>query len=517
MQSIEQWILTIAKRLNKSTRYKRTKKYFNEILNNLENPVKKYIDLMMMFLIISSVGILVYEVQNPVPEWMDIYDIYFVSIVFLIEYMLRLWVHTDLYRLIVDESKRADILRLNYSLGTPLLKGLTETVKYMLTPAMIIDFLAILPAYRELRILRIFVLFRVFKLLRYTRSLNQFMEVLRNKRFELFTLLFLLAFVTVTAGIAIYVFEEHINPQINSIFDAMYWSLVTIATVGYGDISPVSHEGRVVSMIIIVTGIAMISFATSVIVSAFSEKLIQLKENRLIEQIGKSEEFLIICGYGQMTKMFMRQREKDDLEYVILEKDKDKYNQAIKDGYDAIREDASRHDTLTKFNIEYSRITILCLLNSDIENIYISLNAKSVSPDIKVIVRASDASMVQKFKRAGADHVLLPNDVANRMMYTAIVKPHLYKAVHAILTGKEVAVLDEIRLYPDDTLIGRKVKDIDFKKMRLILMAIEKKHDGEFLFNPSGETLLHSGDVLVLMGYRIGLNYFKEYYHESVK
>jgi voltage-gated potassium channel len=277
MRWLQEWILKTATRLNHSTRYKHAKKFFDGILNDPENPYKKYLDLMMMFFIISSVGILVYEVQNPVPEWMDIYDIYLVSLVFLVEYLLRLWVHTDLFKEIVDTSKRAHILQIDFSLGKPLAKSIKETLNFMLTPAMIVDFLAILPAYREIRILRVFVLFRVFKLLRYTRSLTQFVEVLRNKRFELITLLFLLMFVVATAGIAIYVFEEHINPEINTLFDALYWALITITTVGYGDISPVTHEGRTISMIVIVAGIAMISFVTSVIVSAFSEKLIQLK------------------------------------------------------------------------------------------------------------------------------------------------------------------------------------------------------------------------------------------------
>ena len=517
MRRLKNWILKTAKRLNHSTRYKHSKKFFDGILNDPDNPYKKYVDLMMMFFIISSVGILVYEVRNPVPEWMDIYDIYVVSVIFLIEYLLRLWVHTDLFKAIVEASKRAHMLHIEFSLREPVRKSLKRTFEFMLTPAMIVDFLAILPAYRELRILRVFVLFRVFKLLRYTRSLTQFVEVLRNKRFELITLLFLLMFVVATAGIAIYVFEEHINPKINTLFDALYWALITITTVGYGDISPVTSEGRSISMIVIVAGIAMISFVTSVIVSAFSEKLIQLKENRIIEQVNKSEEFLLICGYGQMTKMFMRQRKEGDGQYVIIEKDKDLYNQAIKDGYDALKEDASRHDTLAKFNIEHSKITILCLLNSDIENIYISLNAKSISHQIKVIARASDPSMVQKFKRAGADHIVLPNNVANKMLQTAITGPHLYKAAHAILTGKDVAVFDEIRIYPDDPLVGKQVSDINFRQMRLLLMAIEKAEDREFLFNPSGNTILKSGDVLVLMGYRIGLDYFKEFYHESVR
>jgi voltage-gated potassium channel len=192
-----------------------------------------------------------------------------------------------------------------------------------------------------LRILRIFVLFRVFKLLRYTKSINQFVEVLANKKFELLTLLFLVLFIVSTAAIAIYVFEETKNPSIATLFDAFYWALVTISTVGYGDISPVTTEGKAVSMIIIVSGIAMISFVTSVIVSAFSEKLDELKENRIIEDLNKSDKFIIICGYGQLAKMFLRQEENLGDAYVIIDKDPLRVKQAIKDGYKAINDDAS--------------------------------------------------------------------------------------------------------------------------------------------------------------------------------
>ena len=516
MQRINELVLKVAQRLNRSGKYKGVKHFLDEVLNNPDNPYKKYVDLTMMFLIVTSVAILVYEVRNPVPEWMDYYDIYLVSFIFLIEYILRLWVHTDFYRLVVEEAKKAKFIGVDYSLKAPLTKAIKKTVAFIFTPAMIIDFLAILPAYRELRILRVFVLFRVFKLLRYTKSINQFIEVLHNKRFELLTLLFLLLFVMVTAGIAIYVFEEHINPEIETIFDAFYWSLVTISTVGFGDIAPVTHEGRVVSMIIIVIGITMLSFATSVIVSAFSEKLTEIKENRIIELVNKNDEFLIICGYGQMTKMFLRQRRKGDTSYIIIEKDYDRFRQAVKDGHNAIQEDASRHDTLVKFNIQYSQITILCLLNSDIENIYISLNAKSISKHIKVIARATETSMIQKFKKAGADEILLPTRIANIMMQTAISKPHLYKAAHAILTGKDIAVLDEVTVYHDDVLEGKEIGNIDFRKMRIMLMAVEKRKSGEMIFNPSSHMVLEAGDVLVLMGHRMGLDYFKEYTQEIV-
>jgi voltage-gated potassium channel len=501
--------------LNGSTKYKQVKTFFFNILQNPDYPYKKYLDSLMIFLILTSVGILVYEVRNPVPQWMDTYDIYVVSIIFLIEYLLRFWVHDDLHKTIIREYEQAQFLHKPFSLAIPFKEVFKQKIKYITSPSAVIDLLAILPAYRPLRILRIFVLFRVFKLLRYTKSINQFVDVLATKRFELFTLLFLLLFITATAGIAIYVFEETKNPNITTLFDAFYWALVTISTVGYGDISPVTQEGKAVSMLIIVSGIAMISFVTSVIVSAFSEKLDELKESRIIEELNRNDAFIIICGYGQMTKMFLRQEKELKDDYVIIDNDPHKVKQAIKDGYKAINEDASRHDVISKFNLEYRNITILSLTNSDIENVYITLNAKSLSRKIRVIARASDESIKRKLELAGADHVLLPGSVANMMLLTSINQPVMYNGIHAILTGKNVAHMDEVSVWKHAELAGKKIEEIDFKSYKILFIGIQRGVEGEFIFNPSQDIILEEKDILLMMGLKISIEYFKESYQRS--
>jgi len=500
-------LLSFALFLHGSKRYRSTKEFIHDILTNANNPNKKYIDITIIFLIVTSVFILIYEVKNPVPEWFDIYDIYFVSFVFAIEYLLRLWVYNDLSEDIVQEYNDARYLQRDFSVWDSLKTGLSAKLQYIFTPAALIDLLAIFPAYRPLRILRIFVLFRVLKLLRYTKSIKQFLEVLSNKKFELLTLLFLLFFIVMIAGIAIYVLEEKINPNIESLFDAIYWALVTISTVGYGDISPVTDEGRTISIFIIISGIAMMSFSTSIIVSAFSEKLSELKENRIIEQINKNKSFLLICGYGQLAKMFFRQRETEMLNYIILENNPEKVKLAIKDGYRAIHEDASRYDTLKKFNTDHADITMLCLADNDVENIYISLNAKSISRKIKVIARASNSAMVSKFKYAGVDHVLLPNMVANTMIYTAITQPTMHKAIHAILTGKNIARIDEVHVNYYPTLIGKNIEELHLKKSKLLFLGI--KREGEFMFNPPLSSSIEHHDILLVMGRQISLDYFK--------
>ncbi|WP_456433443.1 NAD-binding protein [Nitratifractor sp.] len=509
-ERIASWIVHWAIHLHRSGRVRRVKERVRDLLENERNPYKKLFDSFIVFLILSSVFILIWEVKHPLPVWLDYYDIYFVSLVFAVEYLLRLWIASDFAGDLVEEYERSVAVGRPFRLAKALLKGVRKKVAYMLTPAAIIDLLAILPAYRPFRVLRIFVLFRFLKLLRYSRSISQFVEVLAAKRFELLTLLGLLVFVTVTGAIALYVLEDIHNPQIHGFFDALYWSLVTITTVGYGDITPVSDMGRVIAIAIILFGIAMISFATSVIVSAFSEKLTELKEDRIVEEINRKEEFLIVCGYGQMTKMFFRHSDAKNYPYIILDKDPERVQEAIHDGYDAIVDDASRYATLSRFNVKGSKVTVLCMTHNDVENIYITLNAKSIDPRIRVIARAGSPAIVRKYERAGADHVLLPNQVAATMMVTAILKPTMYKAIHAIFTAQNVALLDEIRIHEHNALIGKRAGEVDFRGFRLILLGILKSSDGTFLFNPGDDVVIEEGDVLLVMGHRANIEYFRE-------
>ena len=496
--------------LHSSTRYKNIKKIFSNFLNNPNFIYKKYFDSFMIVLILMSVGILVYEVENPIPQWIDDIDVYVVTTIFSLEYILRFWVYNDFHSSIVKEYEEAHFLEKKFNIYRPIINIIKGKLEYVFSPSAIVDLLAILPAYRPLRILRIFVLFRVFKLLRYTKSIHQFVEVLATKKFELVTLLLLLLFIVSTAGIAIYVFEERANPNINSIFDAFYWALITISSVGYGDISPMTPAGRVVSMLIIISGIAMISFVTSVIVSAFSEKLNELKEHRIVKEINKNKEFIIICGYGQMTRMFLKSNPLLSCKYVIIEKDAQRVEQGIKEGYKIIQEDASRYDVISKFNIDYSKITILSLIGNDINNIYITLNAKSISRNIRVIARASNRRMEKKCKLAGVDHVVLPNMAANRMLLFAITQPAMYRAIYSMLIGQNLAQLDEISTIEHHKLVGKRIEEINFKAHKLLFIGFQCGRKNEFIFNPPVQIDIRKGDILLVMGRRVSINYFKQ-------
>ena len=158
----------------------------------------------------------------------------------------------------------------------------------------------------------------------------------------------------------------------------------------------------------------------------------------------------------------------------------------------------------------------MCLTHNDIENIYITLNARSLSRKITIIARASTNNLVKKYTLAGANHVLLPNEIANSMLFWAIKNPIIYKASHAILMGKPIAVIDEVQVNSKDKLIGKSIGMIDFEARKLLFIGIQRGGSKEdFLFNPQPQTILLAGDVLLVMGMQISLDYFKEIYQKE--
>ncbi|HGZ70873.1 MAG TPA: potassium channel protein, partial [Nitratifractor sp.] len=340
-------------------------------------------------------------------------------------------------------------------------------------------------------------------------SPHQFLEVVYNRRFELLMLFMLFLFVIFVGAIAIYIIEESINSKINSLLDALYWSYITITTVGYGDITPLSTGGKVISFIIVLLGLTIISFGTSVIVTAFMEKLHTIKEESMANHLLAHDDYYIVCGYGQLTKVLAASLAQEGKEFLILDNSEKNVKNAIDDGYSAILDDPARYDVLKRFYTSGSNIIVLALTGSDVENIYISINAKSISKDIFVVARASRKEMREKYIRAGADRVLLPNDLAAFMMEASVVKPVMYKAINALLNFKEIASLDELYIDKDSAIVNLPLEEAKFNLYRIVVLGIQRGLEGEFIFNPPDDYILKAGDIVIVTSHSRYIEHFK--------
>jgi voltage-gated potassium channel len=520
-------LIKFSKFLLNSKKYQDTKQFFRDLMENESYKYKKHFDIFMITLVLSSVFILIYDVQNEVKGFFYYYDIYFVTTIFAIEYLIRVWIASDMSRVAINEYEESLFLNRKFRVWEVTKKNVKGKLNYMTTPFAIIDLLAILPAYRPLRVLRIFVLFRLFKVLRYTKSVNSFLDILKTKKFEITTLLMLVAFVTFVGGAIMYVFESEHNENIGNFFDAIYWSFITISTVGYGDISPKSDEARALTLFLILAGIGFLSFTTSIISSAFTERLEELKANRVELEIDKIDSYYIICGYSNISKLISAELKKSNKRVVVVSTNQEHITEANLDGHLTYKYDITQKDVLKRFSLK-KIIGFFVLYNDDIVNTFLILSIRSYTKDSKIIAISNSESNMEKMKIAGANHVLNPTKVSALLTAEYISNPITFTAIEAILYGKRNAIVDEIEVLPKSFLENKSINEIDFDSYKLILIGVMKRNsykmvnkafdvdDKEFYFNPDFELKIERGDVLIVMGYGISIDHFKNLLRDSI-
>ncbi len=518
-EAIRRLLIAFSFYLNSNQSYYKIKRFFCRLMNDDAFIYKRYFDIFMFILVLTSVTILLYDIKHNILPFFENFDYYFVTGVFLIEYIIRLWVYNDIHKVVINEYEEANFIGRKFSLRKVIKEIILKKWEYMRTPFAIIDFLAILPGYRGFRIFRIFVIFRLFKLIRYVKSINTFIEVLANKKFELFILLIALSFVTFIGGAVIYVFEAHANPKIHNLFDAFYWSLITISTVGYGDITPVTPEGKVLTMVLIVFGIGFISFATSIIVSAFTEKLEELKADKVVREAKSMNNVYLLCGYSNEAEILTKKFKSENQDFIVIDLDEERVKAATLKGYIALKGDVTDRDFLKK--LDFDKISkIFVLTNNDIANAFIVLSMRAFVKK-EIIALVNNEKHISKMKKAGASYVVAPTKATAVLMAEYIGHPITFEVIDAILTEKKKAIIDEVIVIENSILDGKLVGEIDFDKYKLILFGVLKLtscslfkeafkvDENHFYFNPPFDLRLEAGDIVVVMGYSVSVNYFK--------
>jgi voltage-gated potassium channel len=523
---IGKFLIFIARYLDSNKRYKKTKEFFYNLLENDSYKYKKIFDIFMIFMVLSSVFVLLYDVKNELGKFLYIYDVYVVTTIFIIEYLLRLWIYNDNRRIILDELEEATFLNREFNTKKVFFEIVKKKFEYMITPFAIIDLLAILPAFRELRIFRVFMLFRLFKVLRYTHSVNNFLSIVTTKKFEILTLLMLVSFIVFIGGAIIYVFEYGKNPNIHNFFDALYWSLVTISTVGFGDISPVTYQGRVLTMFLIIAGIAFISFATSIIASAFAERLQEMKLNRIETEARKLKEFYLICGYSKITELIAENFRENKEKFIIVDSNEEKISEATNKGFLALKADVTKKEILELFNFKNIKY-VMILTDDDIINTFLTLSLHSYALRTKIISIANDERNREKIKKAGANIVLNPTKALSSLVKEYIGNPVSFEVITTIFKNDSRTGVDEIEVLENSFLENKFIGEIEFKRYKLILVGIVKTKkdklynhtmevkDKYFYFNPDSDVILEKGDILLIIGDDRSIKYFKYNYVEK--
>lgn len=504
--------------------YEQAKNTARNLLDNPRYPYKRYFDTGMILLVLVSVALLVYSVDNPAEPWMLWLEDFAVTI-FIAEYFARIWIVGDMHKTVLDHLRQTEFLRLPFKLRTALREVASAKWNYISSPLAIIDLLAILPSYRPVRLLRVFLLFRLFKLFRYSRSVHGMTEVLAERRFEFYVLAFFMVFVISAAASAIYVFEGAMpGSSINSIFDAMYWAMVTLSTVGYGDITPHTPEGRVVALALIISGIGVLAFATSIVVAAFQDKLSELREHRVISELEHGPHFTVISGFGEVGQVVASKLAETRQRFMIIDLKEERVKLATKRGYLAVRGDAADNELLETVGLRERVHTLVCATNDDVKNVFITVSARRMRDGLRIIATAGSKDVARKLTLAGANHVISPSEMIGQMAAEYVGRPVAFEAIYNILRGEKDVLLEAVQVNKDTPVCGKTVAEINFPMRKLLLFGVINARecgaqeagnlfpleDGFcFKFKPEPDFRIEQGDMLIVFGYELSLVHFR--------
>jgi voltage-gated potassium channel len=305
------------------------------------------------------------------------------------------------------------------------------------------------------------------------------------------------------------------DPQahINTLYQAFYWSIVTISTVGYGDVVAVSKEGQFVAIVVILAGIAVLAFTTSLFVSAFTEKLEDIKESKTLQDIAKLDRIHIICGYQNIAKEVAAKLLRAHFNVVVLDKSEERIENAKKDGLLALNYDPGSIDSYKKLHTDLSSKVkaVLCLREDDVENVYTALTIRSMNSDVFIMSLLMNNANRNKLINSGVNELLYDKEFVGFVAREYVGKPVAFEAIHALRSENSEIHMQEIsitdRISANVSLVG----ELKNTRFRVVLLGIHKKSSGRFLFNPIDSTTLETGDFLLVVGNYMFIKEFTKY------
>jgi voltage-gated potassium channel len=290
---------------------------------------------------------------------------------------------------------------------------------------------------------------------------------------------------------------EHYPP-----FDAFYMTLTTMTTVGYMEIHPLSHIGRVFNSFLIFFGVTTIFIA----IGAMTQSIIELEfgdaigKRRNKRMIDKLKDHYIICGYGRVGRGAADELRHAGVPFVIVDINPERVERAIVAGLLAVAADSTRDETLRLVGIDKAR-GLVAALATDADNLFVLLSAKGLNPRIYVATRAAEEGAEAKMRRAGADAVFAPYAITGHRLAQSLLRPHVVQFLD--FTTKDIGMdisLEQVRVAPSSEMVAKSLKEMRLgSDFGVIVMAI-RTADGRMLFNPTADSTVKAGDYLIVMG-----------------
>ncbi|MDI6852008.1 MAG: potassium channel protein [Deltaproteobacteria bacterium] len=291
-----------------------------------------------------------------------------------------------------------------------------------------------------------------------------------------------------------------------SFFDALYLTVLSLTTVGFGDIVPVTRLGRAYTMVLVLSGIGLMFYIVTALARVVVEGEIKsaLGKRKLLKHIKKLHGHYIICGFGRIGEIIARQLKERKIPLVIIENNPELLSLLEESSYYFINGDATKEEVLLEAGIDKAK-GLVAVVSSDASNVFITLTARSLNPNLFIVARGVEPGSEQKLLRAGADRVESPYELGGRKMAQTILRPNVTTFIELAMKEDVDLWMEEIVVNPASSLVGLALKDSGIRQQLNTIVVSIKRASGEMLFNPSPGTQIFAGDTLIALGMRQSL------------
>lgn len=286
------------------------------------------------------------------------------------------------------------------------------------------------------------------------------------------------------------------------LFDAFYMTIITVSTVGFSEIKPLSPLGRVVTIFIIVSGITIGAYAIGTLLRMFIEgELSKIFGRRKLEKnISIMKGHFIICGFGRIGSIICRELREENIPFIVIEEDPSKNSELEEKNYLYINMDATSEEALSKAGIMNAK-GLVTAVRSDANNVFITLTATGLHPDIFVLSRASDVKNEAKLIKAGATRVVSPYLLGGRRMAEVLKRPTVVDFIDVATANRHFGLLmEEACVSENSSLAGKNLVDSQLRQNYGVIIVAIKKSSDRMVFNPTPSETIEAGDVIVVIG-----------------
>ncbi len=289
-----------------------------------------------------------------------------------------------------------------------------------------------------------------------------------------------------------------------SLFDSLYCTVITLTTIGYGDLAPVTRGGRVFAMLLALGGVFTLFFLGAEFIRAIVGGEIQtlLGRRRMERALNRLNGHLVVCGYGRMGRLVCREFSSQGLAFVVIDREPDTLvDFGLAHGIPLVG-DATLDETLQQAGVLRAR-ALVSVAPSDADNLLIAMSARLLNEKLFIVARAEQEQTGQKLLRAGANRVVSPYVLSGIRVAQAVLRPTVVDFIDLATRTEHLDLqIEETRVSPQSPLAGQAVRDSQVREEYGVIVVAIKKPDGRMLYNPPGDTVLQADDILIVLGPR---------------